>query len=410
MSSIRISHPTKKINTRIHIPGSKSESNRLLILNAITGNKLQLENLSPARDTQNLIQILAEDKTEVNVLDAGTSMRFLTAYYCATGRHKIITGSEQMQKRPIHPLVNVLLEMGFDIRYMGEEGFPPLEIHPVNLNEIENEVWIEGNISSQFITALLLVAPFLENGLKIKFTTELTSQPYVEMTLKILEQMGIKCICEESSITIESNQSLIINHQSLIQADWSSASYWYSIAFLADEAEIFLEGIKDDWTQGDREVAEWMKRFGVHTEFTHEGALLKKVKINYPSLIKLNFKNNPDLAQTFAAMFAAKNICCNFSGIETLKIKETNRVVALQTELKKLNVNFDYANMYQFYQLKGEFQLPTSPIKTYSDHRMAMSFAPLALLGQIEIENPEVVEKSYPNFWKDLEKAGFKID
>lgn len=404
---MRIFHPTKRINTRIRIPSSKSESNRLLILNALSGNKLQLENLSTARDTQNLIAILSKDEPEVNVLDAGTSMRFLTAYICARNQHKIITGDARMKERPIEPLVNALSEMGFDVRYIEKEGFPPLEIHPINLSRIEDEVWIEGNISSQFITALLLIASFLEKGLKIKFTTELTSRSYIEMTLKILEKFGVTHEWEGSSIAIPNSKFQIPNYS--IGGDWSSASYWYSIAFLADEAEIFLEGLKDDWIQGDREMADWMKRFGVITEFNSEGALLKKIDVDYPKLMKLNFKNNPDLAQTFAAMFAAKNISSGFSGIDSLKIKETDRIAALKTELQKMNVDFDYAPLYFFYQLRGEFKFPTSPVKTYNDHRMAMSFAPLALLGEIEIENPEVVEKSYPEFWKDLEKAGFEI-
>ncbi len=404
---MRISHPTRKIQTRIKLPSSKSESNRLLILNALAGNKLPIENLSTARDTQNLIRILSQDETEVNVLDAGTSMRFLTAYFCACNRHKILTGDARMKERPIEPLVNALSEMGFDVRYLEKEGFPPLELHPVNLSKTEDEVWIEGNVSSQFITALLLIAPFLEKGLKIKFTKKLTSRSYIEMTVKILEHFGVAHEWNENSILIHHSPLAIRSYS--VGGDWSSASYWYSIAFLADEAEIFLEGLKDDWSQGDREMADWMKRFGVLTEFNSEGALLKKAKVDYPTLMKLNFKNNPDLAQTFAAMFAAKNICCSFSDIDGLKIKETDRISALQTELGKVNVEFGYAPEFFFYRLKGEFQLPVTPIKTYNDHRMAMSFAPLAILGDIEIENPEVVEKSYPEFWKDLEKAGFVL-
>jgi len=407
---MRISHPTRKINTRICIPGSKSESNRLLILNALSGNQIQLENLSTARDTQNLISILSRDEPEVNVQDAGTSMRFLTAYYCAINKQTLVTGDARMQQRPIEPLVNALSEMGFDVRYAVKEGFPPLQIHPVNMSRVEDEVWMEGNISSQFVTALLLIAPFLEKGLRIKFTTELTSRSYIEMTLKILEHFGVKNNWEENSITIEPNQFTIPDSPIAINSDWSSASYWYAIAFLADEAEIFLEGLKDDWTQGDREMADWMKRFGVTTQFNAEGALLRKTVVDYPTLMKLNFKNNPDLAQTFAAMFAAKNICCGMSGIDSLKIKETDRIAALQNELRKINVEFGYAPEFFFYQLRGKFELPSAPIKTYNDHRMAMSFAPLALLGEIEIENPEVVEKSYPGFWKDLEKAGFKMN
>jgi len=407
MISVRISHPTRKINTRISLPASKSESNRLLILNALSGNKLQIENLSTARDTQNLIRILTEDEAEVNVLDAGTSMRFLTAYFAASNRHKVVTGSERMKQRPIAPLVNALSEMGFDIRHTEKEDFPPLEIHPVNMGRIEDEVWIDGNVSSQFITALVLIAPFLEKGLKLKFLSELTSRPYIEMTVKILQHFGIKVEWDRTSMTIRNSKFETGAYS--VGADWSSASYWYSIAFLADEAEIFLEGLKNDWIQGDQEISEWMKRFGVMTEFNSGGALLRKTPANYPTMMGLNFKDNPDLAQTFAAMFAAKNIRSSFSGIDSLKIKETDRVAALQNELRKLNVAFEYAPKFFFYQLNGGFQLPIQPIKTYNDHRMAMSFAPLALLGEVEIENPEVVEKSYPHFWKDLEKAGFEM-
>ena len=403
---MRISHPSKKINARIKIPGSKSESNRLLILNALSGNQIHLENLSTARDTQNLISILSKNEPEVNVLDAGTSMRFLTTYYSALNQPKTITGDARMLERTIEPLVNALSELGFDVRYAGKEGFPPVQIHPVKLNRIDDEVYIEGNISSQFITALLLIAPFLEKGLRIKFTTEITSRSYIEMTLKILEEFGVKYEWNADALFIPQTK-LQLPDAYHISGDWSSASYWYSIAFLADEAEIFLEGLKDDWTQGDREMADWMKRFGITTEFNADGALLRKTEVNYPTLMKLNFKNNPDLAQTFAAMFAAKNICCGMSGLDSLKIKETDRIAALQSELHKINVDFGYAPEFFFYQLRGQFKAPSSPIKTYSDHRMAMSFAPLAILGEIEIENPEVVEKSYPEFWKDLDKAGF---
>jgi 3-phosphoshikimate 1-carboxyvinyltransferase len=404
---MRVLHPTKKIHTRITLPGSKSESNRALILKALSGNKLQIDNLSTARDTQLLINALSSAAKEVNVLDAGTTMRFLTAYYCLLNEPRIITGSERMKERPITPLVTALSEMGFDIRYTEKEGYPPLEVIPVkSLESIDDEVFIEGNISSQFITALLLIAPFLPKGLTIHFTTALTSRPYVDMTLGMLKYFDIGYEWKESGIHIPHAEFRSRNYA--VGADWSSASYWYSVAFLADEAEIFLEGLKDDWSQGDRIMADWMKRFGVNTEFTAEGALLKKTEINYPRLMKMNFIDNPDLAQTFACMFAAKNVYATFSGIESLKIKETDRVSALQQELRKTNVAFDYAPAYDFYQLKGQFQVPSSPISTYNDHRMAMSFAPLALLGPIDINNPEVIEKSYPGFWKDMQKAGFE--
>lgn len=408
MSFIRLLHPTRKIKTAIRVPASKSESNRLLILNALADNSIQIENLSAARDTQQLLKLLSENGPVADVIDAGTSMRFLTAYYAAINQPKTITGSDRMKKRPIAPLVNALSEMGFDIRYTEEEDFPPVAIHPVKLERIEDEVWIEGNISSQFITALLLIAPFMPKGLNVKFTTGLISRSYVEMTLKILEHFGVPFEWTDNSIQISPAKLHAAGYT--IGGDWSSASYWYSVAFLADEAEIFIEGLHNNWIQGDREIADWMKRFGVVTEFDTTGALIRKVSSSHPTLMKMNFISNPDLAQTFAAMFAAKNICCNFSGLDSLKIKETDRIAALQTELAKMNVEFDYAPKYDFYQLKGAFKLPAEHIATYNDHRMAMSFAPLALLGPIEIAHPEVVEKSYPSFWSDMESAGFKIE
>jgi 3-phosphoshikimate 1-carboxyvinyltransferase len=407
---MRLTHPTKKISTRVALPGSKSESNRALIVNALCGNRLQLQNLSAARDTQNLQKILTEAAPVADVLDAGTSMRFLTAYYAAANQPVTITGTPRMQQRPIGPLVNALSEMGFDVRYTADEGYPPVAIHPIkDLNRLDDEVYIEGNISSQFITALLLIAPFLPKGLRVKFTTALTSQPYIDMTLTMLQKLGVKYTWQGDAVVVEPLQGEVTAQQLAIGADWSAASYWYSVAFLADEAEIFLDGLLDDWSQGDREVASWMKRFGVVTEFTADGALLRKTNVGYPTLMKMNFINNPDLAQTFVAMFAAKNIVCGVSGVDSLRIKETDRLTALQNELKKMNVAFEYAPMYEFYQLKGNFTLPTQPIHTYGDHRMAMCFAPLALLGEIEIENPEVVEKSYPTFWHDMKQAGFVI-
>lgn len=408
MSSIRLTHPTKKLSGNVRLPGSKSESNRALILQALAGNAFEIENLSTARDTQNLKSILASNDETVDVIDAGTSMRFLTAYYAATNQHKIITGSERMKKRPIAPLVTALSEMGFDVRYAEKEGFAPLEIVPItSFEKLDKEVFIEGNISSQFITALLLIAPFLPNGLSVNFTTALTSKPYVEMTLNMLQHFGVACAWKGNSISIPKSE--IQNHKFSVGADWSAASYWYSMAFLADEAELFLESLQNNWSQGDRVVADWMKRFSVTTEFKDGGALIKNIHAPFPRIMKLDYKDNPDLAQTFAAMFAAKDIGATFTGIDSLRVKETDRIQALQYELMKCGYRFDYSPEFFFYQLRGKFQLPALPIRTYDDHRMAMSFAPLALLGTIEIENPDVVNKSYPEFWEEMKKVGFEI-
>lgn len=407
MSVIKISHPTKKISTRIRIPGSKSESNRALILNALSGNQLKLQNLSTARDTQNLVSLLASNHKIIDVIDAGTSMRFLTAYYAATNQSKILTGSERMQQRPIAPLVTALKQLGFNIQYLGNEGNAPIEIIPINLENIAGEASIEGNVSSQFITALLLIAPFLPKGLKLNFTTELTSRPYIELTLTMLKHFGVQYQWVDNSITIQNTKLTAQTYD--VGGDWSSASYWYTIAFLADDAEIMIDGLKNDWAQGDQVVADWAKRFGVTTQYNNDGALLKKVKAEYPLMMKLNFSDNPDLAQTFAVFFASAGITANFTGIDSLKLKETDRIAALKAELAKTNMHFDFSDMYEFYQLKGKLELPNEAIQTYNDHRMALSFAPLGLIGPIEIENPDVVNKSYPEFWSDLKLAGFEI-
>jgi len=227
------------------------------------------------------------------------------------------------------------------------------------------------------------------------------------MTLGLLEKFGVQCKWKDRTISVEPGDLTFTEYT--VGADWSSASYWYAIAFLAKEADIQLQGLKDDWIQGDREVAEWMKRFGVETEFNESGARILKRPCDYPKMMKLNFVNNPDLAQTFAAMFAAENVFATFSGIDSLKVKETDRILALQNELAKVNVHFEYSDIYDFYQLRGTFQVPEQPINTYDDHRMAMSFATLATVCPVVIENPDVVIKSYPGFWMDMQQAGFEL-
>jgi 3-phosphoshikimate 1-carboxyvinyltransferase len=410
MKSISLFHPTRKLKTSVRLPGSKSESNRVLILQALAKNVFEIENLSAANDTQILSAMLAADNQSVNAEDAGTAMRFYTAYAAFQNKPKTIFGSARMHERPIAPLVQALNEIGFDVRFLEKEGFPPLEIMPVrNFSHLDNEVEVEAKISSQFISALLLIAPFLPSGLTINLFGNVTSQAYIDMTLTILTKVGVSAVQIGQRIVVEPVTEISTKTFS-VGGDWTSASYWYSLAFLADEAELFLEGLHNDWTQGDRVIAGWMKRFGVLTSFESNGIFLRKVEADYPRMMKLNFAENPDLVQTFAVMFGAKNIYTTMSNIESLKVKETDRINALHLELAKCNVQFDYSMMYDFYQLKGEFQSPSLPIKTYNDHRMAMAFAPLALLNKLSIENPEVVSKSYPNFWKDLAQAGFEIE
>lgn len=409
MKSICLFHPTRQLKANIRLPGSKSESNRALILQALTDQAFRIENLSEANDTQILSAMLASHAPVVNAEDAGTAMRFFTAYAAFKNQAKRIVGSERMSERPIGPLVQALNEIGFDVRFVEKEGFPPLEIVPVrDFNHLDSEVEVEAKISSQFISALLLIAPFLPAGLTLNLFGNITSQAYIDMTLSMLSKVGVSAVQKGQQVVVEPLRKISTEIFS-VGGDWTSASYWYSMAFLADEAEVFLEGLQNDWTQGDRVIADWMKRFGVLTSFESNGVLLRKVAVDYPHMMKLNFADNPDLVQTFAVMFGAKNIYTTMSNIETLKVKETDRVDALHHELLKCNVRFEYAAMYDLYQLKGEFRATSLPIKTYNDHRMAMAFSPLALLDKIEIQHPEVVAKSYPDFWKDLAQAGFEI-
>ncbi|MBL7779225.1 MAG: hypothetical protein JNK66_13170 [Chitinophagales bacterium] len=409
MSFVHLFHPTRIVRQTIPLPGSKSESNRALVLNRLCGGKLQINNLSNALDTQRLLQILNSNDLTIDVADTGTSMRFLTAMYAVLNEHKIITGTARMQERPISELVNALNDIGFDVRYTEQEGYPPVEIIPIqNLHHLKNEVHIAGHVSSQFISALLLIAPFLPNGLTIHFTTPLRSRPYAEMTVQLLQRIGAdasigKDYCYAKNLPQMEPQEIQIG------ADWSSASYWYSIAFLAQEAEITFLNLRDDWSQGDCIVSEWMHRFGIETTFTEQGAAIKKRQVKLPEMMKYNFADNPDLVQTFAVMLGAANICTTFSGLESLRLKETDRIAALHNELKKFNLHFDYSEMYDFHQVRGQFQPSSDVVKTYHDHRMAMAFAPLAIINPINIENPGVVAKSYPAFWEHLISAGFEL-
>ena len=432
--SITLTHPTGIVKGRIELPLSKSESNRILILQALSGGKVKVEidGLSDARDTKILQSALASEEIEINVEDAGTAMRFLTAYYCATNQHKIVTGSARMQERPIGILVDALREIGFDIRYLKTEGCPPLEINPVNLSTIKNEVNIAGNVSSQYISAIAMIAPVLEHGLKINFTTALASAPYIGMTMELLYDMGIKSKWEDNHLDI--------NHQDFKEAnkkaygDWSAASYWFSMAGLASEAEIWQDKLSGETHQGDAVMATWMTQFGVYMKAHDRSTAIYKATDEKPASefhliypdgeggltahrhrsaadnaeLHYDFTHHPDLAQTMIVFCAAKNIRATFSGLASLRIKETDRIAALQSELSKFGVK-----LYEFgkgvFGLEGTFAMSHQIIKTYNDHRMAMAFAPLALLGKITIEHPEVVAKSYPSFWVELEKAGFLI-
>lgn len=401
----QIIHPGGKVKGTIILPGSKSESNRALIMQALSKGKVKLTGLSAARDTQTLVSLLNSSEKVADVGDAGTTMRFLTAFFSTGNVSKILTGSERMCERPVFPLVNALKDLGFKINYLGKEGFPPIEIIPVDLSQLKNEVSIRGDISSQFISALLMIAPVLPGGLSLKIEGETASRPYIEMTLKMLEAAGIISAWEGNRINIirQEYKPCIFS----IEPDWSAASYWYSIAALSEEAEIVLQGLKENSLQGDRIIAELMEGLGVSTRYTEAGILLKKVP-RRNTAVRIDFSSCPDLCQTMAVVCAALNITMEFTGVKSLRIKETDRLAALRNELSGFNMDL-IQKAEDLFVLEGTYKHSGNPVKTYEDHRMAMAFAPLALKGKLRVENPEVTVKSYPGFWEELVKAGFSI-
>lgn len=408
---IHIRNLSHQIRGEVNLPTSKSESNRLLILQALSRGDVTAGDLSEARDTKLLQAALNSGSEAINIQDAGTDMRFLTAYYCAIGQHKILTGSIRMCERPIGILVNALRELGFNIKYLRKEGFPPLEIIPADISILKNEVSIAGNVSSQYISALLMIAPVMPDGLTLHFTSDISSRPYIELTLDMMMRSGIKYLWKGNSIKIaqQSFQKISI----YASPDWSAASYWYSMAALSDKADFKIKGLTFDKTQGDKVIAKWMRGFGVETKEEGDGLRLlssTSYRLDHPAPqgLKFNFTDHPDLAQTVIVLCAARNINATFTGLESLRIKETDRIAALQNELLKFGVRFAEVGEGRF-GLIGTFTSSHQIVQAYDDHRMAMAFAPLALFGEITIENPQVVEKSYPSFWEEMKEMGFEI-
>ncbi|NJW54083.1 3-phosphoshikimate 1-carboxyvinyltransferase [Salinimicrobium oceani] len=396
---------TRDISGRIAVTGSKSESNRLLILQAQFPN-LRIENLSNSDDTQVLQTALAGPKTIVDIHHAGTAMRFLTAYLSAKeGVEVILTGSERMQERPIGVLVDALRELGAEISYEKQEGFPPLRIKGKNFEK--DRVEVQANISSQYISALMLMALSLPRGLKIDLEGKVTSVPYIEMTLQLLRQCGITGTFENNSISI--NSAAHIDDKSLtVESDWSSASYFYSIAALSNTSEITLSSYREDSLQGDRSVAEIYQKLGVKTTFLEGEINLQKVEMEPLKVLELDLANSPDLAQTVAVTCFGLGVELKMTGLHTLRIKETDRLQALKNELEKLGgkVEITQDSLHLF---ASEVINSGVAIDTYNDHRMALAFAPLALKVPIYINDAGVVSKSFPEFWKDLQKLGFSV-
>lgn len=406
----RISSRVKAINGSVNLPASKSISNRVLIINALCYNPYPVRNLSDSDDTQVLKEALYSNQNRFDIGHAGTAMRFLTAFLSKIVGEWEVTGSERMKQRPIGILVDALNQLGARIDYLETEGYPPLKIFGSHLKG--KTLKLNGSISSQYISALLMIAPTVENGLTLNLDGEITSRSYIELTLKLMARFGIKSNWEGNSITVPEQNYFPVDFT--VEADWSGASYWYQILALAEKGELLLENLQLESMQGDASIARWFEQFGVFSQQKPNGVLLIKSQSVQPDSLAIDFIENPDVAQTMACLCVAKKIPFNFSGLKTLKIKETDRITALCNELAKFGAALTEPD-------EGELawngyidnsKVNTVPvIHTYHDHRMAMAFAPMVLVNQsIEIENPDVVSKSYPSFWNDLKKAGINID
>ena len=388
------------------LPSSKSISNRALIINALSGNQSIVSNLSSARDTQLMMRLVNSQDHVIDVMDAGTTMRFLTAYFAITNQHKTLTGTERMKQRPIALLVNALRQVGVTINYLENDGFPSHEIvgfKPSGADEIS----IPGNISSQYISALMMIAPLLPKGLTIQLEGKVGSRPYIQMTAELMKKFGVTCDF--------SGQTILVPHGSYkttsytVEADWSAASYWFAFTALAEKATITLPNIVSESLQGDRVVVEIMEKLGVKTLFENNKAFL--TKSTHVDSLEWDFTDCPDLAQTVLPVCACKGIQGKFTGLESLRIKESDRIAALQTELGKIGTKIieDTTGIWSLIPPNKGWSKSSIQIETYHDHRMAMGLAPLATMINLEIKSPDVVNKSYPGFWEDMKAVGFEL-
>lgn len=393
-------------STAITITGSKSESNRLLLLQALY-SAITISNLSESDDSEAMQKALSGNDSIIDIHHAGTAMRFLTAYYAIQeGKEVVLTGSSRMKERPIGVLVDALRSLGAKIEYVENEGFPPIKITGQKL--LKNKVSIKAGVSSQYITALLLIAAKLENGLELTLEGEITSRPYIEMTLSLLNQVGIENRFEGNVITVLPKPEIAaLASKVVVESDWSSASYFYSIAALANEdISISLSSYKKDSLQGDSALAAIYRSLGVETVFKENSILLSKT--NASTSVNLDLNDTPDIAQTIAVTCFGLGIACSLTGLHTLKIKETDRLEALKTEMEKLGAKITVTNDSLMLEASDTVNSNIT-IATYNDHRMAMAFAPLAVKVPVRIQDADVVSKSYPAFWDDLQDLGFTV-
>ena len=402
----------QRLHTDITLPASKSMSNRALMLNALCQNPKNIRNLSVCDDTQVMVEALQQNKETIDIGAAGTAMRFLTAYLSVKEGERVLTGTERMKNRPIRILTNALRTIGAEIEYLEKEGFPPLRIRGKTLQG--GDLCLNPGVSSQYISALLMIAPLLTNGLRLHLEGVVISRPYIDLTIMLMKSFGVTVMEEGHTFTVPPQQYSPVEHFT-VESDWSAASYWYEIMALTDDADasISLLGLRPDSMQGDASIAKVFERFGVKTTFTESGvSLTKKPKETGDPVFLFDFVEMPDMVQTVAVTCVMLDIPFLFKGVQSLKIKETDRLTALQTELHKLGFVLTINDGDTLaWDRKKCAPLPSPVIATYDDHRMAMAFAPLSLCFAegIAIAAPDVVSKSYPSFWEDLRKAGFLI-
>jgi 3-phosphoshikimate 1-carboxyvinyltransferase len=403
----RVIRPESAIHGRVKLPASKSISNRLLMMQALATTPMKIYNLSESEDTRVMKRAFMQHDKVVDIGHAGTAMRFLTVYFALKEGEWILTGSERMKNRPIGELVEALQQIGADIEYMERQGFPPLKIRGKKLKT--GRIVIDGSISSQYISALIMIAPEMPNGLTIELKNQVISSSYIRLTLGLMEKMGVHSNWEGNIIKIAAQKYQAMDIR--VEADWSAASYWYEIAALTNEAEILIEDLEKTSLQGDSVIFNLFGTIGVSTEFAKDGAVIRKTEPE-KNFFEYDFLDNPDMVQTFVVSLAMLGIPFRLAGTQSLKIKETDRVTALQNEMHKLGISLVYTEpgilTWEGVQKnipKGDLEIPT-----YEDHRMAMAFAPACLkTGELIIQNPQVVIKSYPGFWEEIKKLGFRL-
>jgi len=405
----QVSADITEIKGSINLPASKSISNRALIINALSYSPYPIRNLSDSDDTKVLEAALFSNSNKFDIGHAGTAMRFLTAFLAKIVGEWEVTGSERMQQRPIAILVDALNQLGAKIDYLNNEGCPPLKILGSHLKG--QTIVLDGSVSSQYISALLLIAPTIENGLTLKLKGNITSRSYIKLTLELMSQFGIQYKWEGNEVFVPEQHYFARDFT--CEADWSGASYWYQIMSMIESGEVLLENLQLNSLQGDANIAEWFGQFGVNSTQKENGVLLSKTENIQPGKLVLDFIENPDVAQTMACLCVAKNIPFHFSGLKTLKIKETDRIAALQNELAKFGAELtepEHGKLAWDGSINPDIKQENPLIKTYHDHRMALAFAPIALAGlKLQIDDPMVITKSYPAFWEDLKQVGFSV-